>query len=81
MPPKLQVGNLYTTKDYIFTVVDYDYDHHKGHTEYLIKTIVPSTFKTTYDLDSSTMWIRLNIFPTYEELPKDHPAWILFGKK
>lgn len=86
---KIKVGSLYRTlfRDYsgvyqeaIFKVLDYDFEHHKGYYEYLIKAVVPNNFSVVADTNSDTMWIKSNFLSKCEELPKNHPANLLYGK-
>ena len=87
---KYEKGSLYRTilKDFggqyqevIFQVIDVDYEHHKGYYEYLIKAIVPSYFESSFGRAGSTLWVKANELATFERLPVNHPAWLLYGKK
>ena len=87
---KMKMGTLYRTiwKDFggqyrelVFQIVDADYEHHKGYTEYLIRAINPSTFAGIRGEYGSTMWIRGSHLTSCEELPKNHPAYLLYGKE
>ena len=86
---KYEIGSLYRTikKDFggqytevIFKVVDLDYEHHKGYTEYLLRAISPEYFDVR-GVQSKTMWVKSAEMASFEKLPKSHPAWILYGKK
>jgi hypothetical protein len=88
---KLEVGKLYSCvvkpfglphEECIFKVLDLDYEHHKGYTEYLIKAVIPSNFTGLgYETTGDRIWVKSSHVPNCKELPKTHPAWLLYGNK
>jgi hypothetical protein len=68
---------LYASVEEIIEIIDRDYDHHKGYTEYQIRYIKHSS--PAYD--GYTLWVRESELVDFKELPKNHPAWLLYGTK
>lgn len=66
----------YANVEEIIEIIDRDYDHHKGYTEYQIRFI--KHMSPAYN--GHTMWVKESELADFKEVPKDHPARLLYGK-
>lgn len=86
---KFKVGKLYRSifldyggkyQEVIFRIIDSDFDHHKAFWEFKIEFISPKSFHATSGDMISSFWVRTSFLSGAEELDKNHPAQILYGK-
>lgn len=75
----MDYGGMY--QEVIFKIVDSDYDHHKAYWEYQIELISPKYFTNPKGETSNRFWVRTPFMASSEELPDNHPATLLYGKK